>query len=315
MTLYRLPHGQYGYSGHVVNLPQDVSAFANSPPRHPRDLDVIVVRREGSNQSHRDFRVRRRVVLRALEWLVANNTYYRHITINAEALAQLPEDGDLSGLCTVTVVASSEDLEPSEDDEDPYFADLTRSFVPSAPRRVTEIEAVRHNVHQQDRNQPSQPVPWPHTGAPVSEFTTEGYMSCAFPTLFPSGKADFLAPRVNTVKIGQFFKHLMMYEDKRFATHPRFRYFALNTEMRHRALQTGRVYVHQHPEDARLTVDELRDMVGREGEAFSNRVLHYAASLRGTGHYWFKQRSRLISMVETIGLPTVFFTHSAADHQ
>lgn len=56
-------------------------------------------------------------------------------------------------------------------------------------------------------------------------------------------------------------------------------------------------------------------MVGREGEAFSNRVLHYAASLRGTRQYWFKQRSRLISMVDTIGLPTVFFTHSAADHQ
>ena len=171
MTLYRLPHGQYGYSGHVVNLPQDVSAFANSLPRHPRDLDVIVVRREGSNQSHRDFRVRRRVVLRALEWLVANNTYYRHITINA---AQLPEDGDLSGLCTVTVVASSEDLEPSEDDEDPYFADLTRSFVPSAPRRVTEIEAVRHNVHQQDRNQPSQPHSFQGRTKPMLEKGGEG---------------------------------------------------------------------------------------------------------------------------------------------
>ncbi len=53
-------------------------------------------------------------------------------------------------------------------------------------------------------------------------------------------------------------------------------------------------------------------MVGREGEAFSNRVLHYAASLRGTKQYWFKQRSRLISMADT---PTIFFTHSAADLQ
>ena len=85
--------------------------------------------------------------------------------------------------------------------------------------------------------------------------------------------------------------------------------------MRWRALQAGRVYVHQHPNDARLTVDELRDMVGREGEAFSNRVLHYATSLRGTRHYWMKQRSRLIAMVEDLGLPSVFFTHSAADHQ
>ena len=61
----------------------------------------------------------------------------------------------------------------------------------------------------------------------------------------------------------------MMYEDGRFTKHPQFRFFALNTEMRWRALQTGRIYVHQHPSDAQLTVDELRDMVNREGEVFS----------------------------------------------
>ena len=75
---------------------------------------------------------------------------------------------------------------------------------------------------------------------------------------------------------------------------------------------------HSHawaPHDAQLSVEELRGMVGREGETFSNRVLHYATSLRGTRQYWFKQRSRLIAMVDTLGLPTVFFTHSAADLQ
>ena len=35
MSLYRLPHGQYGYSGHVINLPQDVGSFANTLPRLP----------------------------------------------------------------------------------------------------------------------------------------------------------------------------------------------------------------------------------------------------------------------------------------
>ena len=29
-----------------------------------------------------------------------------------------------------------------------------------------------------------------------------------------------------------------------------------------------------------LTIEDLRDMVGREGENFSNHVLHYTASLR-----------------------------------
>ena len=62
----------------------------------------------------------------------------------------------------------------------------------------------------------------------------------------------------------------------------------------------------------RLSVDELRDMVST---SFSSHVCHYAGSLRGTHPYWMKQRSCLIAMVDTLGLPTVFFTHSAADLQ
>ena len=46
MTLYRLPHSQYGYSGHVINPPQDAAAFANCLPCLPSDLDVIVIRRK-----------------------------------------------------------------------------------------------------------------------------------------------------------------------------------------------------------------------------------------------------------------------------
>jgi hypothetical protein len=66
MSIYRLPQGQYGYSGHVVNLPLDVTSFATNLPRHPQDLDVIVVRRVESNNTHHDFNVRRLVVSNAL---------------------------------------------------------------------------------------------------------------------------------------------------------------------------------------------------------------------------------------------------------
>ena len=52
MSLYRLPHGQYAYSGHVINLPQDVASFANSLPRLPSELYVIVVRKEGAANTH-----------------------------------------------------------------------------------------------------------------------------------------------------------------------------------------------------------------------------------------------------------------------
>ena len=56
-------------------------------------------------------------------------------------------------------------------------------------------------------------------------------------------------------------------------------------------------------------------MIGREGERFSNKVVHYGASLRGTKQYWFRERNRLIAMIDTLGLPTIFFTRSATDHQ
>ena len=82
MSVYRLPQGQYGYSGHVVNLPQDVASFVQSLPRLPSELDVIVVRKEGANQSHRDFRVGRAVVHRALQWLVTHNQYYHSLANN-----------------------------------------------------------------------------------------------------------------------------------------------------------------------------------------------------------------------------------------
>ena len=67
MSLYRLPRGQYAYSGHVIKLPQDVASFANSLPQLPSELDSIVVRKEGVANAHHDFRVKRGVVLHALQ--------------------------------------------------------------------------------------------------------------------------------------------------------------------------------------------------------------------------------------------------------
>ena len=321
MSIYKLPHGQYGYGGHVVNLPQDVASFAQCLPRLPSNLDVIVVRREGANQTHTDFRVRREVVQRALQWLITNHKYYQSlgITINTTALAQLPEDGAVSTLVSVTedcstphTVSSASDTPATSEVQDDH---ISHSFVPIAVPSMTEQEVVQQAVAQH-QSASHTPLMWPSIGGmPLNEFTTEGYFSCAFPTLFPTGAADFLGQHQVPVTVGNYFKHLMEYDDGRFAKHPRFRFFALNTEMRHRALQTGRVYVRQHPGDGQLSLDELRDMVGRQGEAFSSRVLHYASSLRGMKQYWQRQRSRLLSMVDTLGLPTIFFTHSAADLQ
>lgn len=309
MSIYQLPLGKYACSGHVINLPQDVVSFASNLPRLPSHLDVIVVRKEISSQSHRDFRVRRAVVEQALQWLITHNIYYcaNHIHINQESLAHLPQDGCLSDICSVLIDSSTVSTEPDSNGSDDLGDDLgdSQSFVPSNVPSMTEQEAVHHSVEQrQSATAPSATIMWPTIGRmPINEFTTEGYFSCAFPTLFPTGAADFSGQRHNKIT-SNYFKHLMMYDDGRFSKHPQFRFFALNTEMWWRALQTGWIYVKRNPGDAQLSLDELRDMVGREGEQFSKHVIHYGASLRGTKQYWFKQHSRLIAIVNTLGLPS-----------
>ncbi len=124
LSVYRLPHGQYGYSGHIINLPQDMTTFVTSLPRHSNELDVLLVRKEGSSASHRDFRVRRSVVLRALQWLKTNNIYYKDVKIDMDKLRQLPEDGDLTGLSTVMMEMSINE-DTTTEQEDPHAANLT----------------------------------------------------------------------------------------------------------------------------------------------------------------------------------------------
>ena len=104
MSMYRLPHGQYGYSGHVINLPQDVLSFAATLPRLPSQVDIVVVRKDSGNQSHRDFHVRRSVMPCALQWLITNDRYYRanQIRINPDIL-QLLEDSDVINALAHTV--------------------------------------------------------------------------------------------------------------------------------------------------------------------------------------------------------------------
>ena len=203
MSIYRLPQGQYGYSGHVINLPQDVISFTNNLPRLPSQLDVLVVRKEGANQTHRDFQVRRSVVLQALQWLIAHNKYYcaNNVHINQHALAQLPQDGTLPNISSIKLQEREPvEQQPSLSNDDPACSDhLAQSFVPIAARSLTEQESIRQAVQDRPSYQPpTTSAMWPTIGGtPINEFTTEDYFSYAFPTLFPTGAADFSSQRRN----------------------------------------------------------------------------------------------------------------------
>ena len=147
MSIYKLPHGQYGYSGSVINFPQDVKSFGTTLPRLPSEIDILVVRME-KEQTHRDFHVMRRVVEEALTWLLANNIYYRKIgvSLDQDALACLPEDGDLSDLPSIQPSVHSQGEVTSNDTtgEEQYSS----SFVTNAAPPATEREVIQQGMQE-----------------------------------------------------------------------------------------------------------------------------------------------------------------------
>lgn len=44
--VYIKPGGQRGFSGHCINIPQNIRELAHSLPRYPKDLPIIVVRKK-----------------------------------------------------------------------------------------------------------------------------------------------------------------------------------------------------------------------------------------------------------------------------
>lgn len=126
MRVYIKPGGQRGYSGHCINLPQNVKELASVLPRYPKDLSIIVVKVKGKDNTFKDVNVRRQKVYNALLWLLQNNLHYKDVTIKQHALDCLPINGIPTGIITVEsdsdIVSdeiASPDLGPSTDsDED-----------------------------------------------------------------------------------------------------------------------------------------------------------------------------------------------------
>lgn len=76
-------------------------------------------------------------------------------------------------------------------------------------------------------------MPFPSTSdEPIPELSVLGYFTMCFPTLFPDGKGEFVSSRLEKVDLDEYLCHLMQFRDQRFARHPVFRYWCLNTHLR-----------------------------------------------------------------------------------
>ena len=145
----------------AVNVTRLSFSLTCMPYMAPCAMDSLAV--EGAVHSHSDFRVRRSVVYRALNWLVTHNQYCRsnHVHIDVNPLQQLPHDGNLSTSLPSLLRTPSLNLlpptllqlvllspTPLQLLKIHYSAHLPQSFVPIATRSMTEQEAVHQSVQE-----------------------------------------------------------------------------------------------------------------------------------------------------------------------
>ncbi|MCL7044102.1 hypothetical protein MKW94_009965, partial [Papaver nudicaule] len=327
-SVYRVKGQQYKYSGNVINFVQDVKEIARVLPYKPGDLSAILIVKRIGNNSTKEFVVRREYVRQALAWLKRNHRYYKDddLIISDANIEHLPENGVPDDLPNMEEDAPHVDRDQSgnetEDDsnngpemqEQHFHVDeFETAGTVGAAIQPDQQSCIRRALEITEAGQTTAELPF--TGEVIDEFTKEGYITMAFPTLFPYGTADLRQSRYRKVNAGQYFQHLMKYHDGRFARDSRFRYFAWNSLTRWRALSLGSVYVKNFPCDGELSIQSIRDMVSSGDMRFLSRISYYAKQMRGTRAYWYTRLKELIAMVKQLGPPTIFFTLSAADLQ
>ena len=83
----------------------------------------------------------------------------------------------------------------------------------------------------------------------------------------------------------------------------------------HQLISQSTVYLQQHPSDAQLTVENLRDKVGHlSAEQLMQRLQYYAAKVQGSSQYWYQCYQELGLCSNEKGPPTFFWTVSSADN-
>lgn len=297
MSIYKTKGQQLHYSGQIINFPQDVKSFSLRLPNIPASINsMMVVRKQGKEANdHTDFIVSASKIKSALIWLKNNNEYYRDIEIDYQALSTLPENESLLNTLISTEVNGPDD---NDDTENVYTTNVPQMMP------LNQNEEIERAING--------PIDYPVIqDTPVDEFRTAGYIACAFPKLFPNGKADLRAARQKKISPVDYFKFLMNFGDRRFSKHPRFPFFAMNSTLRWQALSQGNIFIKKNSFQNK-SVEEIKALLETRPH-LANNIMYYGSTLRGSKAFWYKRCGELLSMVNQLGTPTIFFTLSAAD--
>ena len=156
--------GQYKYSGHTIIFPQDINSIAKILPRQIEYLDILIVKREGSQFKHCYFTVCRSHVMNALHYKIQMENHYQYVEIDLELVGCLPNQPTnfFTKLCYINSrIVDSEDIDAYIDRFGIYQLEThPSSFIARMPNAQKEIEELWNFVNKES-NLSNLEMEWP----------------------------------------------------------------------------------------------------------------------------------------------------------
>jgi len=156
---------------------------------------------------------------------------------------------------TTSETDSEEDQGPPEDGDNQPLANLHSNGL-SLTSTFPHMKLINFGMLHMPPDVQVLSMPVVH-GNPLSEYGANIVIN-AFPTLFPTGKGGFDEPRQHKVTEKDWANHHLQLRGGRFAKHPRFQYWALNTIMHHEKKKASTWYqTIQHGQNPLTTAEVL----------------------------------------------------------
>ncbi len=252
-----------------------------------------------------------------LYYLQAHHPDYRYITLSYARLESLPEDGDVSDAFPTIIDPTNQPPDPVDDVTDRLPPINTQSMVLNLHITTTEADLIRSELIGRYPH-PDQGIPAPSIRmTPLDEASrNERIFTMAFPTLYPTGRADFNSPRLRSVTLSDYARHLLCYHDGRFGRHPRWRFLVFNMIMWRKAANAARFYVSKASGLKDLTREELTAAL-QDDTQLVDQIVRQGSDLTGTRPFWRNKSNSLTAQARFLSQDTspVFVTFSAADIQ
>jgi hypothetical protein len=278
---------------------------------------------EGDPQFQRqfqtDFRVRKKRIITWLQYLKVHHPDYRYITISLDCIDALPVNGDVSSSFTAIIDHEDPPVQDQPADQ-PVSAELpplnSQSMVPNLNITTTEVDLILNEISGRNPISPGLPAPSIRSTPIDKAAGKDRIFAIAFPTLYPTGLADFNAPRLRKVNLNDYAQHLMCFSDRRFGRHPRWRFLVFNMLMQRKANSSARFYVSKASGLKDLSRDELTEALLTD-KALLPQIICQGSTLNGTCPFWRNKSNHLQAQARFLSpsMSPVFVTFSAADMQ